>query len=61
MCIRDSLDAGAEVHGAAHTGNDLARDYPVGDVAFLVNLQSAENGGVHVAAADEACLLYTSR
>ena len=46
------LGAGDQVHGAAHAGEHLAGHDPVGDVALLVDLQRAEEGGVHVAAAD---------
>src|ERR1043166_5948612 len=46
------LDAGDEVHGAAHAFDHLARDHPVGEVAVLGHLHGAEDRQVDVAAAD---------
>ncbi len=48
------LGAHAQVHGAAHTGHLLAGDDPVGQIALLVDFQSAQEAGVHMAAADQA-------
>ena len=50
----DLLGAGKQVLGAAHAGHHLAGDDPVGQVALLVHLQGAQDGGVDVAAADQA-------
>ena len=49
-----ALGAGHQIHGAAHAGNHLARNHPVGEHAALVDLQAAEHGDVDVAAADQA-------
>ena len=46
--------ADAQVHSAAHAGHLLAGDDPVGQVALSVDLQSAQEAGVHMAAADQA-------
>ena len=43
-----------EVHGTAHAGGEFAGNHPVGEVAVLVHLHGAEDGGVNVAAADDA-------
>ena len=48
------LGADAQIHGAAHAGHLLAGDDPVGQIALLVHFQSAQEAGVHVAAADQA-------
>ena len=48
------LGAHAQVHGAAHAGHLLAGDDPVGQVALGIDLQSAQEAGVHMAAADQA-------
>ena len=48
----DPLDAGHQVHGAAHALHHLAGDHPVGDVAVLGHLHGAQDRQVDVAAAD---------
>ncbi len=48
----DGLGAGDEVHGAAHARQHLAGHDPVGDVAFAVHLESAEERHVDVPTAD---------
>jgi hypothetical protein len=48
----DLLDAGHEVHGAAHALHHLAGDHPVGEVAILRDLHRAEDRQIDVAAAD---------
>ena len=48
------LGADAQIHGAAHTGHLLAGDDPVGQIALGVHLKSAQEAGVHMAAADQA-------
>ena len=48
------LSTHAQVHSAAHAGHLLAGDDPVGQGALLIHLQAAQDGGVDVAAADEA-------
>ena len=48
----DALDAGDEVHRAAHALDHLAGDHPVGEVAVLRHLHRAENGEIDMAAAD---------
>ena len=48
----DALDAGDEVHRAAHALDHLAGDHPVGEIAVLGDLHRAEDGEVDVAAAD---------
>ena len=48
------LGAHAQVHRAAHAGHLLAGDDPVGQIALGVDFQSAQEAGVHVAAADQA-------
>ena len=48
----DALDAGDEVHRAAHALDQLAGDHPVGEVAVLGDLHRAEDREVDVAAAD---------
>ncbi|MPM75408.1 hypothetical protein SDC9_122401 [bioreactor metagenome] len=48
---------GDQIHGAAHAGGILAGGNghgPVGDVARLINLQCAQNGGVHMSAPDDS-------
>src|SRR6266849_4492061 len=50
----DALGAGDQVHGAAHAFQHFAGNGPVGEIALFVNLQRAENGEVHVAAANHA-------
>ena len=50
----DNLRAAcAEVHGAAHTGNLLARYDPVGKVTVFGNFHCAKNGRFDVSASDE--------
>ncbi|MCY1240003.1 hypothetical protein D9M72_528310 [compost metagenome] len=46
--------AGHQVHGAAHALDHLARNGPVGEVAGSGHLHSAQDGDLHVAAADHA-------
>jgi hypothetical protein len=48
----DLLDSGDEVHRPAHALHHLARDHPVGDVAFLGHLHRPQHGEVDMAAAD---------
>ena len=48
----NALGSGNEVHGAAHALEHFAGNGPVGESAFFVHLQRAENGEVHVAAAN---------
>src|SRR5882724_3287826 len=43
-----------EVHCPAHPFDHLARDHPVGKVAALADLHRAEDGRIHMAAADHA-------
>src|SRR5260370_30526206 len=50
----NALGAGDEVHGAAHAFEHFSGDGPVGEIAFFVDLQRAENGEVDVAAANHA-------
>ena len=45
--------AHTQVHGAAHAGHFLAGDDPVGEAAFPVHLQGAQNAGIHMAATDQ--------
>ena len=55
VCGNDNLfDAGTEIHGATHTRYELARYFPVGNIAFLVYLQRTEDGSVNVTAATKA-------
>src|SRR4029078_6935773 len=48
----DLLDAGDKVHRPAHALDHLARNHPVGEVAFLADLHAAEYRQVDVSAAD---------
>jgi len=50
----DAFGADDEIHRAAHAGHDLSRDDPVREVARLVDLESAEDGRVHMATPDES-------
>ena len=47
-----ALDAGHQVHRAAHALDHLAGDHPVGEVALLADLHGAEDREVDLAAAD---------
>src|SRR5471032_2207802 len=49
---QDALRAADQVHGAAHSFDDLAGDGPVGQIAVLAHLHGAENGDVDMPAAD---------
>ena len=49
----DVLSAGNQVHSAAHAGNHLAGDDVGGQGAFLIDLQGAQNGSIHMTAADQ--------
>src|SRR5262249_7879492 len=48
------LDAGDEVHGAAHALDHLAGYHPVGEVAVLSNLHGAEHRQINVSATHHA-------
>ncbi len=50
----DALDAGDEVHRAAHALDHLAGDHPVGEIAVLRHLHRAEDREIDMAAADHA-------
>ena len=43
-----------QVHRTAHAGGFLARDDPVGQVAFFIDLQGSQYRSVHMTAADDA-------
>ena len=47
------LSTSDQVHSAAHAGNQLAGDDVGSQRAFLINLQSAQNGSINVTAADQ--------
>src|SRR4029077_3645554 len=49
-----ALGAGDEIHGTAHAFQHFAGNGPVGEIAFFIDLQRAENGKVEVAAANHA-------
>ena len=49
-----ALDAGDQIHGAAHALHHLARDHPIGEVAIFGHLQGAQDGKVNMPAADHA-------
>ena len=44
----DPLDAGDQVHRAAHALDHLAGDHPVGEVAVLGDLHGAQDGEIDV-------------
>src|SRR5689334_1902388 len=46
----DALDAGDEVHGAAHALHHLAGNHPVGEIAVLRHLHRAEDGQINMPA-----------
>ena len=48
------LRPGHQVHRAAHARHHLPGHHPVGQIAFLVHLQAAEHGHIHMPAADDA-------
>ena len=50
----DALDAGDEIHRAAHALDHLAGDHPVGEIAVLRHLHRAEDREVDMAAAHHA-------
>ena len=49
----DGFRADEQIHCTAHTGHTLAGDEPVGKRHLFINLETAENGCIDVAAADE--------
>ncbi len=50
----DALDAGDQIHRAAHALDHLARNHPVGEVAVLRHLHRAEDRQVDMSAAHHA-------
>src|SRR5690606_23795389 len=48
----DALDAGDQIHRAAHTLDHLARDHPVGQITRLRHLHRTQNRQVDMSATD---------
>src|SRR5690606_40973266 len=47
-----ALDAGHQVHGAAHALDHLAGHHPIGEVAVLRHFHAAQDGQIDVSAAN---------